>query len=173
MWPAILKLISKLLMLRIPTAIKIRGGYSRKVIVHPKMSKKSPKQAQNRVFVGFHKILSLLSAGNNLKWKTLQFFVLFQTLFLRELYFTNYRPKSMPAIRLQDSLIINVFGSFVQFYTQNFKLLTNMWSFPTRLQDSLMINISWLEQSMSNEVICFFGWVAPGVPSYPQTCLNL
>ena len=34
--------------------------------------KRGPKGAQNRIFLGFHKILLLLVAESNLDWETLQ-----------------------------------------------------------------------------------------------------
>lgn len=49
-----------------------RHGFSRKISFCPKMDKE-PKWGQNVVFLSFHEKLSLLCAGSNPKWKTLQF----------------------------------------------------------------------------------------------------
>ena len=70
--------IFKLIFLRVYTLVFLRlcsletekrgrSVISRKIHLFPKMAKKSPKLTQNRVFLSFHKLLSLLFAESDLK----------------------------------------------------------------------------------------------------------
>ena len=49
--------------------VRDKAGIFKKIFIAPKMGKKGPKWAKNEVFSIFQKTLSLVLAGNGLKWK--------------------------------------------------------------------------------------------------------
>ena len=64
-------------------------------------------RAQNGFFLSFHKILSLIVAGSNLKWKTLQFSVFLCKPNILENSASEFlRSKCPHPFRLQDSWIV-------------------------------------------------------------------
>ena len=86
-------------------------------------TQKGPKWSQNKVFLSFHKIQSIIFAEKNLKFKdlTIHCFLL-QALYLGKVYFTSFRSKYPCLIRLQNSLVTNTSGT-KQSVSQFFSIL--------------------------------------------------
>ena len=95
---------------------------------------KEPKMGSKQSSLSFRQNLSLLFAGSNLKWKDITIlWGFFASHMSGKLWFTSYWPKCSRPIRLQGSLINNIFRGnssfFFIFWMYNGPKKVSIWGY--------------------------------------------